>query len=261
MKKTRAKKGEGYRIVVPRALRTSILKFFHCQAVGGGHGGYRKTVHKICDRFTWQSIFQDIKSFIDTCDICQRTKYSNVKPAGQYFSKIERKPNSVWYLDTAGPYPSSGGGYKHVLVITDACSRFVMLEPLRSLSSKIICEKLQKLFLTFGYVNRIVHDRASIFMSAYFKQFLFSSGVTDVPTSAYSPSSNLCERQNRNIIQMLRCYIDTEQKQWVHWLPKIQYTLNLTVNDTLGMSAAEAYMGRKFINPLDANWHLNDIVC
>lgn len=110
------------------------------------------------------------------------------------------------------------------------------------------------MFLTFGYIDKLVHDRATYFSSTYFRQFLFD------PTSPHDPSSNLCERQNRNIIQMLIYYIEKEQKTWAHAIWKWQQTLTLTINDineSTQIVPCEIFMGWNFINPPDSRYILN----
>ncbi|GKB54804.1 retrotransposable element Tf2 [Tanacetum coccineum] len=64
-------------------LRTTIIKHFHTDAVGG-HLGTIVTSHKIGTLFYWKGMHKGVKRFIRECDICQRQKPDlSVYPAGE----------------------------------------------------------------------------------------------------------------------------------------------------------------------------------
>ena len=46
---------------------------------GGGHFGRDKTLQKICSRFNWQDMTNDVKEHVRTCDTCQRTNKKLIK--------------------------------------------------------------------------------------------------------------------------------------------------------------------------------------
>lgn len=221
--------------------------------VGGCHMGYHKVLSKLANRFTWDNMFKQVREFIKCCDVCQKTKEPKRKKIGTFYAPVVKAPNNTWYIDTMGRLPKSTF-YEHVLVIVDAFSNFVFFEPLRVLSSKAICKCLERLFLSYGFCNKIVHDNASIFTSTYFQHFLYSYGIADVATAPYSPSSNKAERQIRTCKSILRAYVDKDQKNWAHILNKISYTMNMSHNETTGFSPAQLYMGRPFYNVLDVRW-------
>jgi hypothetical protein len=56
----------------------AILEEFHNSA----HEGYQKGLQHIKSVFYWQGMKQQFKAFIKHCDVCQRLKASNTKPAG-----------------------------------------------------------------------------------------------------------------------------------------------------------------------------------
>jgi len=67
--------------VIPRALRAGILKEFH-DAPQAGHMGVKKTKERIKSRVYWPKMNKDIAEYVKTCEICQKVKYENQKPAG-----------------------------------------------------------------------------------------------------------------------------------------------------------------------------------
>ena len=46
------------------------------------HGGIKKTIKAITDKFECQSFSRLVRKYVGSCDICQRTKYSQRGPIG-----------------------------------------------------------------------------------------------------------------------------------------------------------------------------------
>ena len=51
--------------------------------LGGGHFGRDKTLQKVCSRFFWHSVHADVRSYVRSCDKCQRTNAVLKKQPGQ----------------------------------------------------------------------------------------------------------------------------------------------------------------------------------
>jgi hypothetical protein len=256
LQRTKGKRNQGLRAVVPKEMQHTLIDYFHSPQISGSHTGFQKTASKIAARFTWPGMFQDIRSFVTSCDLCQRCKDDTGKKKGTYFSNVVKYPNHTWYVDTIGRWTASGP-YEYVFIVTDAASKFVFLEPMRRLSSKAVCDILMRLFLKTGFILKLVHDGASIFCSDYFRHFLYGLGIQDVCTSPRSPSSNISERMIRYLKGLIRAYIDKNQKNWASLLMKISYSINICESGPTGMTPSELYLGRKMYNPLDARWFID----
>ena len=69
----------GVRLSCPAALHAPSRYFFIacdmtiCIYVTGGHLGRNKTYFKISERFYWKSMWQDVTSYLKTCEVCQST--------------------------------------------------------------------------------------------------------------------------------------------------------------------------------------------
>ena len=63
-----------HRLVVPESLRVDIMSEVHNTITEAAHGGYAKTYNQIAAIYYWPSMSRDIKKYISTCDICQKTK-------------------------------------------------------------------------------------------------------------------------------------------------------------------------------------------
>ena len=62
-----------FRLYIPEnaALRSSVLQRYH-DAPASGHHALLKTLRKIDRLYYWPGLRLDVKSFIQTCEVCQR---------------------------------------------------------------------------------------------------------------------------------------------------------------------------------------------
>ena len=73
---------------------------------------------------------------------------------------------------------------KMFLVLTDAHSKWIEVEPVESSTMKTTVEKLRKFFSTHGIPEKLVSDNGSVFTSHEF------NGIDHIKTAPYHPSSN-----------------------------------------------------------------------
>ena len=63
---------EHKQLLLPKNLRESVLSIAH-EGMLGGHLGSEKTLGRIRQEFYWPGIGAEVKSFCQSCDICQKT--------------------------------------------------------------------------------------------------------------------------------------------------------------------------------------------
>ena len=118
-------------LVVPQALRKDILKAAHDHQLAG-HGGTFKTTERILQSYFWPGVHQDITNYVLKCPQCQKAdKKPQLTRAPLKKFEQEVVPNQRVHADLFGPLHSSEG-YKYILVVTDAFTKYVELIPLRS---------------------------------------------------------------------------------------------------------------------------------
>jgi hypothetical protein len=59
------------KIVVPQSLQRQIVDWYHMMLA---HPGKTRTIKTIEQHFHWQTLFRDVKQFIQTCQTCQHYK-------------------------------------------------------------------------------------------------------------------------------------------------------------------------------------------
>src|SRR5690349_20163981 len=73
---------EKYRLCVPKELRTEIIKEAHDKLREGAHTVYARTYNRRASVYYWPKMSQEIKKYVDTCDICQKSKPRRHGPRG-----------------------------------------------------------------------------------------------------------------------------------------------------------------------------------
>ncbi|GFW37356.1 retrovirus-related Pol polyprotein from transposon 412 [Trichonephila clavipes] len=68
-------------------------------------------------------------------------------------------------------------------------------------------------------------------------------------TVTYRPQANLTERVNRNLVQMIACFVKENHENWDPFLQEFAFTLRTSVNETINKTPAELFLGRKIITP------------
>ncbi|GFT01234.1 retrovirus-related Pol polyprotein from transposon 17.6 [Trichonephila clavipes] len=68
-------------------------------------------------------------------------------------------------------------------------------------------------------------------------------------TVTYRPQANLTERVNRNLVQMIACFIKENHENWDRFLHEFTFALRTSVNETTNKTPAELFLGRKIITP------------
>ena len=96
--------------------RERILYDLHSSPLGG-HFGLKRTIEKARERYYWPTMGQDIKSYIESCDSCQRfgspqrIQLTESIPVVRPFFQIG--------IDYVGPLERTESGNRYIIVATD----------------------------------------------------------------------------------------------------------------------------------------------
>uniref|UniRef100_T1IGU8 Integrase catalytic domain-containing protein n=1 Tax=Strigamia maritima TaxID=126957 RepID=T1IGU8_STRMM len=102
---------------------------------------------------------QQIEETVKTCMRCQEHNRLTCKPPGSLSPRpIPVTPFSTIAIDHAGPYHPYKS-CKHILVIIDFATRFIIAVPVRSLNAEITIETLEKfVFKRYGPPSIMISD-------------------------------------------------------------------------------------------------------
>ena len=238
---------------LPTELRLKAMRAYHDD---NGHFGAKKTHAQLQMKYYCPGMYSDIFNFVKSCDRCQRAKRNNAAvppplhplPVVSIFGRL--------HMDIIGPLCKSSEGHQYILVVVDSQSRWVEAWPLKTQTATEIARLLHdEIFCRFGPAIEIISDRGRNFLSKLVQAICELYQVTRHSTSSYRPQANGCvERQNANIIQTIRMYVDRSQRDWHMILPVALMSLRSSPNlETSGFSPFKMLFGCEMRLPFDVN--------
>ncbi|GBG61243.1 hypothetical protein CBR_g19775 [Chara braunii] len=242
------------RLVVPsrEILRSLLLGECHDAM---GHFGYKKTSANLVQRFWWPNMLDDVKKYVETCQVCQRDKPRTQAPLGLLKPlPIPAGPGQSISMDFMDTLVTSKNGKRHIFVIVD---RFTKYSRLIAMPETARTEHVIKLFMDnwvrdFGLPKTIASDRDVCFTNEMWKHTAEQMGGQLQMTSGNHPEANgEAEQMNRVVQHLLRHYIKPIQNDWDEKLPLIASLYNNAVHSTIGVSPNQLHLGWKPRSALD----------
>ncbi|GFW44231.1 retrovirus-related Pol polyprotein from transposon 412 [Trichonephila clavipes] len=243
------------RVYIPRSLREAIRQEFHDLPLAG-HLGKRKTYLKLRDTCYFPYMRKYIFEYVSTCDRCQKFNYKNALPAGRLIPIVSNYHNEIVTLDLLGPYPASRTErYKFLLVITNHFTKCSELIPLRKASAQALFENY---ISSYGAPISLISDNGIQFISEVFEHLSHRLDIKHMKTVTYRPQANLTERVNRNLIQMIACFVEENHENWDRFLHEFAFALRTSVKETTNKTPAELFLGRKIITSFSKLIHVTE---
>ena len=250
------------RIYVPEdpALRQEIIAKCHDDPLAG-HFGAEKTLELLQRKYHWRDVAAQVRSYVQTCDICQRTKVVRHRPYGELQSLP--LPNGPWqeltmdFITGLPPSKRSGGVYDAILVVMD---RYTKMVRYLATTKTIAAAELADLFFDeivcrFGMPAGIVSDRGSVFTSAFWSAVCYHAKIKRRLSTAFHPQTDgQTERQNQTLEHFLRTFADSEQSNWAKLLPMAEFAYMNSRQSSIGCSPFFAMCG---YNP-EIHWEAED---
>lgn len=237
--------GSKLKWVVPSAARWRICQLNHDEA---GHFSTEKTLEKIRADYWFPKMNRFVKKYVDACINCAYNKKLSGKKSG-YLHPIP-KVNAIFHtihMDHLGPFIKSKRGNTYIFGIIDGFSKFIFVRAVKNTKTKTTVKVFEEIFATFGSPKVIISDQGTSFTSKEFKTFVSSIGAKHVLNAVATPRANgQIERYNRTILNSLSAMNHgLDERDWDAKVPKLQWSLNNTVNRSTGKSQAEIVFGQK----------------
>jgi transposase InsO family protein len=147
----------------------------------------------------------------------------------------------VWGLDLVGPLQKAPGGYTHLLVAIDKFSKWIEVQPLKSIRSEQAVAFFTNIIHRFGVPNSIITDNGTQFTGRKFLDFCEDYHIrVDWATVAHPMTNGQVERANDMILQGLkpRIYNDLNKfgRRWTKELPSVVWSLRTTPSRATGFT-------------------------
>jgi len=154
-------------VYVPEKLRFDIFTRYHDKPTAG-HLGIRRTEELITRNFWWTKLHQDVVSFVNSCEQCQRNKVSHHKKYDLLRPlEIPDRPWKSIEIDFLCGLPEFKK-FTVIMVIVDRFSKIINHIPFKEIPSAEETDKafLKTIFKLHGLPVDIYTDRGSHFTSA-----------------------------------------------------------------------------------------------
>ena len=235
-------------IYVPPTLRNNILQLVHDDPLSA-HFGIGKTLALLSRSYWWPSATASVKEYVNSCEVCQRTKSKRHRPYGELLPlPIPNKKFEEITMDFITDLPPSKD------ISGSVCdSLFVVVCRLTKMAKYIPClktinaDELAQLFLNrvvlddWGLPAGIVSDRGPVFTSSFWSTFCFLLATRRRLSTAFHPQTDgQTERQNQTVEHYFRVFCNQTQDDWASKAPRAQFAYNVSLHSTIGKSPWEA---------------------
>ena len=216
------------------ATRQELVRLHHDDPLAG-HFGVDKTLEMLRRTYYWESMEEDVRTYVRECDICQRVKAPRRRPYGLLQSLP--RPKGPWKeisMDFITGLPAcrdkrGGPSFDSCLVVVDRYSKMSRYIPChKTITAPQLAERMwESVFSLFGTPDGIVSDRGTVFTSQFWSAFCHYLHITRRLSTAYHPQTDgQTEKQNQTLEQYLRSYCNRWRTDWVGKLPFAEFAYN-----------------------------------
>ena len=154
-------------------------------------------------------------------------------------------------MDLIGPLAITEVGSRFILAVSDFLTRFCILQALPNKSADAVARALrEKVFGIFSCPETVLSDNGREFSNNIVQKLCSLYGVDQRFFAAYHPASNgMVERNNANIIRVLRTLIEENHIDWNTLLPEIAQALNGRYHKSLQDTPYYCLFGRDLSHP------------
>ncbi|KAI5637607.1 integrase core domain-containing protein [Phthorimaea operculella] len=145
--------------------------------------------------------------------------------------------------------PRSRSGFTFILVVVCCFTKYCLIFPLRRATGKNIVKHLENdVFLTHGVPRTVVLDNGTQFTGSELQALFAKYNIPQVHfTPKYCPQVNTVERYNRTLVTALSILVQNDHRSWDLHLPRIQFAMNTSVNETTRYSPYFLVHGREAV--------------
>ena len=203
--------------------------------------------------YYWPCMQVAIKDYVAKCQVCNVHKGVTAVPLPVLRYPTPTYPWERVSMDILGGFSMSVRGYRYLLVIVDAFTRYCELVPLRDKSAKSVANAFKERILDrHNAPSVLVTDNGTEFQNEILQELCRVYGIKKCNILTHHPASNgLSERLNRKILNTLRANVNFQNVTWDEFISDVQCTLNRSYHKTLRDTPFFALHGFDKIMPYD----------
>ena len=178
----------------------------------------------------------------------------------QKAQKQDFKGQSLYFnhrisFDTKGPISPSSEGNSYIMVIVDAFTHYVALNPVPHCNAYYAYTTLYEHWIAkFGLPEILVTDNRTEFINNEIITLCHLFNIKHKPRTSHAPWTNgLVEGMNCSLQENLRCIINGNDTRYTEWSADVKLfplSYNSQITTTLGMSTYEMVFNQKPRKPI-----------
>ena len=174
----------------------------------------------------------DVKLHVATCAPCNQSKVVHRKPRAPMQLYQAGIPGDRLHLDMLGPFCEYEAGNHYVFMIVDQFTRWLEVVSLPTQDAQSVARAFFESYVVrFGVPLTVHTDQGRNFESDLFAAFCDLLDAAKTRTTPYRPSANgQVEHYNQLVLNYLRCYLGSKQREWDKFLPALGMAVRVTVH-------------------------------
>jgi ribonuclease HI len=232
----------------PDEDRDGILQEIH----QFGHFGAQAIVREVHSQgLHWTNVYDEAKKLVSSCPECQK---HNISKRGWHPLKnvVSLQPMSHCSVDLAGPLTPTLDGHVYVMVLTDICTKYIIVRPLKTKESTSVARELIKVFGDYSFPIVLQSDHGSEFENALLQSISANLGIQRNYSTPYAPRGNgIAEASVKITMNTLRKMCRSNAREWSDYLPLVQLSINRYVKSKSQTSPFSLMFARRVTLPDD----------
>src|SRR5437763_9548431 len=244
------KKKNGKILRVLKEDETDAILFMTHKHETGGHFRTDTTYNKISDRYYWKGMYDDIKKYVKSCDICQRRGQKGGK---SYLNPIEvEEPFERIGIDFVGPLEKTRRGNRYILVTMDYLTKWPEAKAMKNATATNVVKFIYEVIICrHGCPKIILLDRGTHFRNKLVEELCEKFEIKHKLSAPYHPQTNgLVERFNRTLCESLE-KVSEKENQWDEHIEQVLFAYRTTKHATTKRTPFFMTYGREATLPID----------
>ena len=241
-------------LCVPSSLHSFILKEVHENPMESSHAGPERLWQQLSQKFYWKRMKTDVLAFAHSCDICQKTKFSNFNKFGFLIpNPIPSRPYQSVSMDFVVNLPWSGE-FNAIFVVMDRLTKHASFIPT---TTGLSAEEFGGLYVKhigcrFRLPESIITNRDPRWTSDFWKGVAkYLKTKMSLSSSHHPQHDSQTEIVNKQLVTMLRAYINEDLSDWALWLHILEFAYNTSIHSSIGTTPSLLLYGFHPRTPLD----------
>ncbi|OWY94973.1 Enzymatic Polyprotein [Phytophthora megakarya] len=239
---------QGWRVVLPPTLWTTVFKDMHCM-VWSGHLRGPHTYGGVAQLYWWSNLRREANGWVRGCR-SRKVKPREVVPPLRSIHGGDVCDR--WALDVAGPFPVANGGDRYVVAAVVYVTRYAVARCVKQHTAENVAAFLmEEIVLKFGTFRELLTDGAPEMAGKVVEVLVDMLQARQVNPGPYRPHLiGPVERFHRSWKDWVATFMgDERQNDWDLCVRFAVYSYNSARHSTVTLSPNELMMGRRMRPP------------